>query len=113
GERSDVFLGHAAPTVDGGAELAAIKVFRAGVPEASIDGEINALSRLRSPHIVGLVDLATGPRDRPCLVLQRLGAGGLSTLLAGGRTLQLGEAVTILAPVVAAVAAMHREGVCH
>jgi hypothetical protein len=113
GERSDVYLGHAAPTAGAEAELAAIKLFRAGVPEASIDGEINALSRLRNPHIVGLLDLATGLNDRPCLVLQRLDAGGLPALLAGRRMLQLGEAVTILAPVVAAVAAMHREGVGH
>jgi hypothetical protein len=113
GECSDVYLGHAAPTAGGEAELAAIKVFRAGVPEARIDSEITALSRLRNPHIVCLLDLATGPGDRPCLVLQRLGSGGLPTLLAGRRMLQLGEAVTILTPVVAAVAAMHREGVSH
>src|SRR5690606_11675371 len=46
-------------------------------------------------------------------VLQRLRTGGLAALLAGRRLLRLGEAVTILAPVVSAVAAMHSRGVSH
>lgn len=93
--------------------MAAIKVFREQVPEEGIDSEIAALSRLNHPHIVRLLDLATGPRDVPSLILQRLEPSGLARLLADRRTLEAGEAVTILAPIVAAVAAMHRAGVTH
>ena len=113
GERSDVYLGHAAAAPGSSPALGAIKVFRTGVSDASISAEISALSRLQHAHVVGLLDLATGPRDRPCLVLQRLGSGGLPSLLSGRASLQAGEAVTVLAPVVAAVAAMHRVGVSH
>jgi len=113
GERSDVYLGHAAPTEGRAAGQGAIKLFRPRVSEVSVNAEINALSRLRHAHIVGLLDLATGPQDGPCLVLQRLGPRALPALLAGRRLLQAGEAVTILAPLVAAVATMHGNGVSH
>ena len=113
GSRADVFLGHAGQGPDGKPELAAIKVFRDRTHEEGVDSEITALSRLNHPHIVRLLDLATGPRDVPCLILQRLEPSGLVRLLADRRTLEAGEAVTILAPIAAAVAAMHRAGVTH
>lgn len=113
GSRADVYLGHAGRSPSGTPQLAALKVFQPHVPEDSIDAEISALSRLRHAHIVRLIDLATGPRNIPCLVLQRLEPGGLPRLLADRRDLEAGEAVTILAPVAAAVSAMHRAGIAH
>lgn len=113
GECSDVYLGHAGAAAGRGGGLAALKVFRPGISETRINAEIGALSRFQHPHVVGLLDLATGPRDGACLVLQRLGPADLATLLAGRRMLQPGEVVTILAPVISAVAAMHRGGVSH
>ncbi len=113
GSRSEVYLGHSEAAGGRAAEVVAIKVFRTGVPEESINREISALSRLAHPHVVRLIDLATGPDDTACLVLQRAAQGGLPGLMADRRMLEPGEAVTILAPLVAAVDAMHRQGVVH
>jgi hypothetical protein len=113
GDRADVLLGHAGHGLGAAPQLAAIKVFHSHVPEASVDAEIGALSRLDHPHIVQLLDLATGPRNEAILILQRLEPGGLPRLLAERGTLDAGEAVTILAPLVAAVGGMHRAGVTH
>lgn len=113
GNRADVLLGHAGHGPAGRPRLAAIKVFRSPVTDASIGAEINALSRLNHPHIVPLLDLATGGDNVPILILQRLDPGGLGRLLADRGGLEAGEAVTILAPLTAAVTAMHRAGVTH
>ncbi|MHA6667999.1 protein kinase domain-containing protein [Homoserinimonas sp. A447] len=113
GSRADVYLGHAGRRPDGTPELAAVKVFKDGTPDEAIDAEITALSRLGHPHIVRLLDLATGPRNTPSLILQRLEPSGLARLLADRRSLEAGEAVTILAPLVAAVSELHRLGVTH
>jgi eukaryotic-like serine/threonine-protein kinase len=58
-----------------------------------------------------LRDLSTSPR--PCLVLERLGRGSIARLLESRDSLAPGEAVTVLAPVAAAVSAMHADGVAH
>ncbi|HEU4808965.1 MAG TPA: protein kinase [Homoserinimonas sp.] len=113
GSRADVFLGHAGHEPDGEPRVAAIKVFRDRGAEPEIDAEITALSRLSHPHILRMLDLATGPNDLPSLILQRLEPSGLARLLAERGSLGAGEAVTILAPLVAAVAAMHQAGVTH
>ena len=113
GTRAEVLLGHAGHGPAGEPQLAAIKVFRSPVSDASIDAEISALSRLNHPHIVPLLDLATSGENVPILILQRLEPGGLGRLLADRGTLEAGEAVTILAPLISAVMAMHRAGVTH
>lgn len=108
-----MFLGHAGLLPGGEPQVAAIKLFHPHVSESSIAAEISALSVLRHAHILRLLDLATGPRNAPCLILQRLEPGGLPRLVAERQELEPGEAVTILAPLVDAVAAMHRAGVFH
>lgn len=113
GHRSDVYLGHAGDHAGVPGSHAAIKVFRDGVSPASIGAEIDALSALDVPHIVRLLDLASRADSPPCLILQRLFPGGLARLLVERPLIAPGEAVTILAPVATAVAAMHRQGVSH
>ena len=113
GGRSEVFLGRAESAPGSAPQLAAVKVFRPGASLASIDAEIHALSSLDSPHIVSLLDLASGPGNLPALILQRLAPGGLVGLLAGRSTLLAGEAVTILAPIALAVDHLHGRGFAH
>ncbi len=109
GSRADVYLGHA-----GAAErTAAIKIFRPEVPLASIDAELRALGAAGHAHTVQLRDLSVGADGRPVLVLERLELGSLAQLLAQRGQLTAGEAVTILAPLAAAVTAMQASGVTH
>ncbi|HEY9498695.1 MAG TPA: protein kinase, partial [Terrimesophilobacter sp.] len=112
GARAEVWLGHGGSGGEVPA-IAAVKVFRPGVPIDSVDAEIEALGRTSSRHLVHLDDLATTPNGLPCLILQRLSARNLGRLLAGNRALEPGEAVTILAPLALAVAELHRVGVAH
>ncbi|MES2094769.1 MAG: protein kinase [Actinomycetota bacterium] len=114
GERAEVHLGHAghgeSPDSD---RIAAIKVYRPSTDDTSIDHEIECLARASSRHLLELRDLATGPDGRPCLILPRLGSGTLGRLLAVRGTVDPGEAVSILAPLVDAVRDLHRVGVAH
>ncbi len=123
GERATVYLAvpgdedRGDPAVRDGVAAAgqsfAVKVFRPAVSLESIGGEIEALCRSSSPHCVRLVDLASGADGRPVIVLSRASQGSLATLLRKRNSLELGEAITILAPVVAAVSALHAAGVAH
>ncbi|MBB5631812.1 hypothetical protein BKA04_000035 [Cryobacterium mesophilum] len=106
GANSEVWLG------SDGAETVAVKVYRAEADGARIDAEIEALGRASHRHILRLEDLAMGPGGNPCLVLQRLSSLSLAGLLARSAPTP-GEAVTILVPLVRAVAELHRVGVAH
>jgi hypothetical protein len=114
GARSHIYLGHAGSReTPAGDRIAAIKVYRLATDDTSIDREIEALARASSQHLLELIDLATGPDGRPCLILPRLGSGTLARLLAVRGTVAPGEAVSILVPVVQAVQELHRVGVAH
>ena len=110
GSRADVFLGHAGSESP---RTAAIKVFHATTAAESIDSEVRALSLANHAHTVALRDLSTGADGRPVLVLERLELGSLGHLLTRRSSLTAGEAVTILAPLAAAVGAIHESGVAH
>jgi len=114
GRRASVYLGHAdAPPGSQDASSVAVKVFHATVPESAVDAEIDALARSDHPHTVRLLDVATGDDGRPCLILERLPGGSLSRLVSDRERIGPGEAVTILAPLLAAVDELHRSGVAH
>jgi len=101
GERAEVFLASADEGV-------AVKVYRPSTPFASIDAELDCLSRAEHAHVVHVRDVST-----TCLVLERLELGSLAHLLAARRSIALGEALTILAPLGAALDALHTSGVVH
>jgi hypothetical protein len=113
GERAEVYLGHAGSADATAASTAAIKVFRGGASERSIGEEIGVLARTASPHLLRLCDVATAPDGRPCAILPRLSSMSLARLLADRSSLGAGEAITILAPLGAAVAGLHRERAVH
>lgn len=75
--------------------------------------EIAALERAQGDHVVRLLDAGRHASGRPMLVLERLGRVDLATLLGERAALQLGEAVTILAPLARAIERLHRSGVSH
>lgn len=112
--RAEVFLGFSESTLDASQPTtAALKVFRRGASRESIMTELEALSRAAHPHVVRFADVATASDGSPCLVLERLARGSLAHLLEVRPTLAAGEAVTILAPIGAALDALHLSGVVH
>jgi hypothetical protein len=102
-----VFLG------SGSTGTVALKVFHPHVAPDDIGRELDALSRLDSPHLVRLLDLSSGRDDVPILVLERVARGSLVTLLRDRDSLERGEVVTVLAPMAAVLAELHRNGVGH
>ncbi|TFD46008.1 hypothetical protein E3T33_05930, partial [Cryobacterium sp. TMT1-2-1] len=120
GRRAVVYLGHAGPGAGrptgegaGRAVVVALKVFGPEADPASVEREIRALSRCPAGLLPALLDVATLPDGRVCLVLERLAGTSLSRHLACVDTIGPGEAVTILAPVVTALSALHAAGYAH
>jgi hypothetical protein len=134
GPRAEVYLGHAGPEVAAaGRRNAAIKLFRSDLERGSIDDEIESLTRATSAvggavvagaggalftgaagrHLLSLRDIATGADGRPCLIFPRLRPTSLARVLAERERLEPGEAVTILAPLSAALGELHSAGVVH
>jgi serine/threonine protein kinase len=122
GSRADVYLGV------GSGEAAALKIFRTSTPRADIGRELDALCRISAApapaiadaaattgpaHCVRLVDVATAASGLPAAILARVVRGSAAQLLRERESIELGEAVTLIAPVVGAMAAMHSVGVVH
>src|SRR3954447_20344567 len=99
----------------GGAPVA-VKVLVAGDPERQAR-EAALLGELDHPHLVGLREVVHQPRrggpPRVALVLDLLPGGSLAALLARRGRLRPGEVVTAIAPVAAALAHAHENGVVH
>ncbi|WP_108251595.1 protein kinase domain-containing protein [Planctomonas deserti] len=91
----------------------ALKVFRSEASAESIDREFATLSAAPSRHVVRLLDVARVADGPVCLVLARCDGGSLPALLERRRSITAGEAVTVLAPILEALACMHRAGFTH
>jgi eukaryotic-like serine/threonine-protein kinase len=100
----------------GGGEPVAVKVLVAGDPERQAR-EAALLGELDHPHLVRLLEVVHQPRrggaPRVALVLELLAGGSLAALLARRGRLRPGEVVTAIAPVAAALAHAHGNGVVH
>ncbi|MBC7442919.1 MAG: hypothetical protein H7311_10455 [Ramlibacter sp.] len=122
-DRADIYVGRAPscpargdePGIEGlrPAGSVALKVFRAETDDASIEREVRALTETSPGRLAGLLDVATLPDGRMCLVLEQLTGGTLGRYLAERPWVEREEAVTILAPVVAAVAELQAIGLAH
>ncbi len=99
------------------AGVAVLKVRHGTEAIAETLREAAALQRSAGAHVVRLRDVATAPsaegEDRGVLVLERCEGGTLAELLRRRRQLDAGEAVTLLAPVIATLASLHDSGVAH
>lgn len=99
-----------------GGEPVAVKVLRSGDPERQAR-EAALLGELDHPHLVRLVEVVHQPRrggsPRVALVLELLAGGSLAALLARRGRLRPGEVVTTIAPIAAALAHAHENGVVH
>jgi tRNA A-37 threonylcarbamoyl transferase component Bud32 len=114
GTRATLLLAHPAPrSAESGTAPCLVKVFHPDTSAPSIDVELAALSA-RARHVVRLLDVAsieTG--EPPCLVLEKLPGPVLGSYLDDTPTLSAGQAVTILAPLCAALQTLHDSGVTH
>jgi hypothetical protein len=99
-----------------GGPAVAVKVLVAGDPERQAR-EAALLGALDHPHLVRLLEVVHQPRrggePRVALVLELLAGGSLAALLARRGRLRPGEVVTAIAPVAAALAHAHTNGVVH
>jgi len=110
GDHSDVYLGYSATP---GMVPVALKVFRPDADPDSIERQIRVLCQSPENQMVRLIDVATLSDERVCLVQERLDGRTLARLLTDRGNIATGEAVTLLAPVVAALAALHDSGLRH
>ncbi len=99
-----------------GGPAVAVKVLVDGDPERQAR-EAALLGELDHPHLVRLIEVVHQPRRggaaRVALVLELLAGGSLAALLARRGRLRPGEVVTAIAPVAAALAHAHGNGVVH
>ena len=99
-----------------GGEPVAVKLLVEGDAEAQAR-EAALLGALDHPHLVRLHEVVHQPRrgaqPRVALVLDLLAGGSLAELLARRGRLRPGEVVTAIAPVAAALAHVHGQGVVH
>ncbi|ANP72654.1 hypothetical protein [Cryobacterium arcticum] len=112
GSRSSVYLGVTSGP-GGEPRTAALQVFRPGQDGAVLDRQVRALLTVPGGHLCRLIDVATTPDGRVCLVLERLPGPTLDRALADQSALTAGEAVTIGATVTAALGALHAAGFSH
>ena len=97
---------------------AAVKVIHeeiADKPEmlARFEREARAASRIRSDHVVRVIDVLQTPAGRPCMVTEMLEGEDLKVLLDREGRLKPAVALAIARQLCRAVAAAHREGVTH
>ncbi len=80
---------------------------------ARFEREASVVGRVRSDHIVEVVDAGISEPNTPFLVMERLHGEDLATLLARRGKLPPGEVVTMLAQVASGLDKIHEEGVIH
>jgi eukaryotic-like serine/threonine-protein kinase len=96
-------------------ETVALKRLRLGASVEERSGlrrEGALLAALDHPHLLRVREVVTTDRDA-VLVLDHAAGGSLAMLLRSRITLPPGEVVSVLAPLAAALAYAHSEGLCH
>lgn len=120
GDRADVYLATVAREEPPGPgdragspeSLVVMRVYDRDADDAAIATEIAAMQHDGPGATAALLDVATLPDGRACLVVERIGGAALSGLIAPGGLLP-GQAVTALAPIVVAVRELADRGLVH
>jgi hypothetical protein len=114
GELADVYLGVASvPDQDVTRAPVALKIFRRETPGPAIEREFRVLTDTTAGRFPALIDVATLIDGRVCFVMEHRPGIRLSRWLSQGSLVAPGEAVTILAPVAAALAELAALGSLH
>lgn len=93
------------------AELKTVKRFEAGAAVSRILSEIECGVRAQGESVCLVEDIAAAPDGSPVIVSSWQSGGTLRRLLREREALRPGEAITILAPLSAALGRVHRAGV--
>jgi hypothetical protein len=102
-----------ARAVDSG-ELVALKVLSPERADPSrVLRETSVLRRLDHPHVVRLRAVTQTAQGEAVLVLDRALGGSIGALVGARGALDVGEAVTVLAPLAGALADLHERGLVH
>jgi len=80
---------------------------------ARFEREARAASRIRSEHVVQVLDLQRTSDGRPCIVAELLDGEDLQDALARGGPMTAAEAIPIVRQICRALAAAHAVGVVH
>lgn len=91
--------------------IRALKRLHSSSSVALMLSEAECLSRAAGEHTIAVDDLAAAADDSPILVLHWTGVGTLRRLLRSRQSLRVGEAITIIAPLVSALSRIHQSGV--
>ncbi|HZO13866.1 MAG TPA: serine/threonine-protein kinase [Polyangiaceae bacterium] len=97
-------------------ELVAIKFLAARADTVSATRfrrEARLAVRLKSEHIVHLMDVGTLPSGAPYLVMEQLSGGSAADLLAERGPFAIADAIDILLQAMVALAEAHRHGIVH
>ncbi|RNE62353.1 serine/threonine-protein kinase [Cryobacterium tepidiphilum] len=113
GSHSELYLGHADEADANGGAAVIVKVFHPSTDQDLIGDQVSVLTRAAPGSFARLVDLATQPGGVVVLVVERLTGPALPAVLEGRTRIAPGEAVTVLAPVVVALASLHALGFAH
>jgi serine/threonine protein kinase len=88
-----------------------------GYPPVRVAREVAGLSRVRSPHVVQLIDTRTvslGGKDVPALVFEYVPGGDLQQAIDGGRIPQPEDAQALLVGLLTGVSELHQaDGTVH
>lgn len=115
GDRATVYLASSLHPADAGAPPSApvaLRIYEAGGDDARVAAEISAMTADATGTLPALVDVTALDDGRCVLAVERIGGPTLARLLTE-RTLEPGEAVTILAPIAIAVAGLAEAGFVH
>ena len=77
------------------------------------DREARAMSRVRSDHVVDVVDVLRTPDGRPCIAVELLEGRDLESLIAEKTKLPVREALPLFRQMCRGLAAAHAQGVVH
>jgi len=111
GERCALLLGHLAHPEGAGAQVV-LKLVTGEEAADRAGRELAALERAAGEHAVRALDVAEIPGGY-ALLIERLTGPTLAELLAARQAWEAGEAVTLVAPLAAALQRMHAAGVAH
>lgn len=113
GDRAAVYLASSLHrTGSSPPEVVALRIYEAGGDDARVSAEIAAMTADATGTLPALVDVTALDDGRCVLAVERLAGPTLARLLTE-RSLEPGEAVTLLAPIAVAVAGLAEAGFVH
>jgi serine/threonine-protein kinase len=81
--------------------------------KARFDREARAMAKVRSDHVIDVVDVLSAPDGRTCIITEKLEGQDLDRKLGGEGRLPVGEAVHLVRQACRGLASAHAQGIVH